>query len=753
MECYARENLVYLNFPDLQFALNCSIATFNPTEAATKYPLQQVEDAEIPESISHVKKMLCFRSPKEEFQILFFDNVPGIAYRRLIFPEKSPFHLTSINEQLEFPEESPWHNLENVNTFHGENPRLYQRLIIPALADRTLTQKASFDSFEAISGTIWAGDGNLRKEIGRSPFQPFPAIIYLLKDSDQILLDGTLTQQRFNRCYGIEKGKVVFKQCAKTVKHLIVKDRETIYGEWNYLEVANSKDLNHPYDHFLTAVENFGAKFRGARKEAHQEMIWGSWNDGIFRNIDEDNLLQTADVLKRDFPAVRWVQIDDGYDDWDYPSNPHGRIGIGVAYEGERVSPVKFPNGIRHFTDEVRKKGLRPALWVGLSVSTLRKWYVERPEDFVLYQQNPHFAFPDISKENVRDFIEEAFRMFIQDWGFEGIKLDFWSYFFEDEQVMIPAAGITGYEYRRWFLDMLRRLLPEDGYLQTGCDIAMSNIHLGEEVDNYRYGIDIGSGNWNNVKTNVLWAAFCLNTKSGRFCVPNSDGIGIFPGLGRTEAETAINFCLVTRTCMELSGWLHRTGKNPLTPFLRKTCCAPDNGADIYFGDFNFKETQGAPVIWYFKGAHFSYDCGNTAIPLVTAGCFNWGEDPLELSLHAQTLSLDNDKTYLLKDFWTDELLEIPANGNLTLMLQPHGSRLFCITEKTDRITVLDANIQLNNVHVNKNDLLMDIPHSPDPKSEIIVSAVPENIISNGKKAAFTANPCGTAYRIIFETE
>ena len=29
MECYARENLVYLNFPDLQFALNCSIATFN----------------------------------------------------------------------------------------------------------------------------------------------------------------------------------------------------------------------------------------------------------------------------------------------------------------------------------------------------------------------------------------------------------------------------------------------------------------------------------------------------------------------------------------------------------------------------------------------------------------------------------------------------------------------------------------------------------------------------------------------------
>ena len=86
---------------------------------------------------------------------------------------------------------------------------------------------------------------------------------------------------------------------------------------------------------------------------------------------------------------------------------------------------------------------------------------------------------------------------------------------------------------------------------------------------NYRYGIDIGSGNWDFVKTNYLWGMACFATHTGDIFVPNSDSVGLFPGLSDTEAMFCLNYCLVTHTMVEIAGKLSEHADSPRIPILR----------------------------------------------------------------------------------------------------------------------------------------------------------------------------------------
>jgi hypothetical protein len=706
--------------------------------------LRQVDANFDCQGIGNIGERLCFQAENEQVQIILFANAPGIAYRRVVAAGEVPMHVRAVKETLEFAADSPFFPSPETFCFHAENTRMYENFTTSVLTDRTRPINSEVEAFEPVSGTRWSGEGNLRREIGRSPFQPFPVMIYGNRNSERILLDGTLTQKRFYRYYDVAGNGYGWYQAPKTIKAVAIDPGQQFIGEWNYVEVGESRDLHHPYAGYLAALKNFGVCYQGTTSCNRHTMVWGSWNDGIFRDIDQESILKTADFLQEHFPTVKWLQIDDGYDEWDYETND--RVGIGVAYPGETISRKKFPQGIKHFVSEIKARGLRPAIWVGLNVATTRRPYLEKPEWFVVYQQAPMFAFYDISRSDVREFIRNAFRTFTQEWGFEGIKLDFWSYFFEDEQIVLPTGKITGGEYRNWFLKTCREFLPEDGYLQTGCDIAMANPHLAEYVDNYRYGIDIGQGAWGNVKTNAKWAAFCLNTHTGDIFLPNSDSIGYFPGLAKEEAQTAINFCLVTRTLMEISGWLYRQPNNPLLPTLKKACSCPKNGEDVFFGDFNFKETDAPPAVWYLKSPHFSLDGDNPCLPLRTAGVFNWDDQPRNFSLNAASFGLESAKGYLLADFWSDDVLVLPAGKTLELSIAPHHSRLFSISRLGDARAILDSTIQLNAVEFSNGILRFDVPF-PGP-AEILLAARPERIYVGDQPVEFSSDLVGTYCKV-----
>lgn len=664
-------------------------------------------------SITKIGEKFCFQRANEEFQFIKFSNAQGIAYRRIIRALEQDIEIDNLLETISFNKNSELTIDEDTFCFHAENTRIYERFVMPVSCNRTGSVENSFDSDEPISGTKWSGDGNLRKEIGRSPFQPFPVMVWGNNKNNKVLLDGTLTQKRLYRYYDVIGGKYYCYQAPKTITKLVIPHGEVLLGEWNYLEVSENENLNFPYSGFTTALSNFGKKYTGINQSNHNEMIWGSWNDGIFRNIDQQSILDNADFVKEHFPTVKWVQIDDGYDEWDYSDNNH-RLGIGIAYPGEEFSKQKFLDGPRNFTDEIKKCGLRPALWVGLTIAAARTPFIEHPEWFVTKNNSPVFCFFDISRADVRKFIRNAFRTFFIEWGFEGIKLDFWSYFFEDEKIELANGSTTGGEYREWFLKTCREFMPEDGYLQTGCDIAMGNIHLSEYVDNYRYGIDVGSGNWDNFRINAKWAAFCLNTHTGDIFVPNSDSVGFFPNLARHEARTAINFCLISRTMLEISGWLYREPDNPLLPFLQKACCCPKNGENVFFGEFDFKQTDNAPAVWFLKSPHFSVDNDNPLLPERTLALFNWSNSEDKFKISALTLDLDSGKDYLLKDFWSEEIIRLKAGKELEISLDGHHSRLFSAAQ-ADIPKILDSDTRIDDVNFNGETLCLNAPYTDAP--------------------------------------
>jgi len=316
----------------------------------------------------------------------------------------------------------------------------------------------------------------------------------------------------------------------------------------------------------------------------------------------------------------------------------------------------------------------------------------------------------DVSIPAVRKYILKALDYYLAKCGFEGVKLDFWSYAFEDSHALLKSQDRTGYDWREWLLSEFRKRLPSDGYFQTGCDIVMGNPFLGKHFSNYRYGTDIGSGEWDYVLTNAQWAAFCLLTHTGHLFVPNSDSIGLFPGLTDDEALTCINFCLVSRTMVEVSGWLYRQPNHPRMAWVRKALACPNNGEDVWFAGFDPRRTDEPPDVWYFDGPHFSLRRGLDILPVKTVAVFNWSDGEKTFRLRPDALVLGKDDRHLLTDVWTGQVR--PFESAVTVTLKPHASALLAVNRVVDdRPCILDADLKILSARWTGKTLVLRTAH------------------------------------------
>ena len=562
--------------------------------------------------------------------------------------------------------------------YHNENPRVYQRMTFPIDYSRTAAD-ASDSEYDLTAGTRWADPGVVSERIGRSPYQPFPAIHLGNYAASHGLVHGTLSQKLFYHNYLVshEDGAVVLDifSSFKAIEALDCADGRTLVDEWWLGATEAAGDLDRLFGGYTAALrEKLPANY-GATSINRDNMVWGSWNDGIHRNVTEDMLLRDAAYLKSEFPTVRWIQLDDGY-----AADVPPAFGLGAVYEGEAgIDHNKFPQGLRHYTDRVRALGLRPALWIGGLCAHKTKIYREHPEWFCDYSFRIPTQSPlDVSLPETRAYITHALDVLLCEYGFDAVKHDFWSYAFEDSHDLLQNKTQSGYYYRDWWLHEMRRRLPTDGYLQTGCDIVMGNPFLGEYFTNYRYGIDIGSGNWEYVKTNFLWGVACFALHTGDLIVPNSDSVGLFPGLNDTDAMFALNYCLVTRSMVEIAGKLSQADPaDPRLRRLRKAACHLHNGQDVYLAGYDYRAGPAPlPSVLYFKTPQFS-DLESALLPCRTAGLFNTGDAPLAVTFTPEELSLPAG-TYRALDIWTHEVF-CPSDGAFRFTPPPHGSRALAI--------------------------------------------------------------------------
>lgn len=320
--------------------------------------------------------------------------------------------------------------------------------------------------------------------------------------------------------------------------------------------------------------------------------------------------------------------------------------------------------------------------------------------------------------------MEKALDYFFADSGFEGMKHDFWSYAFEASENLLKNKHRSGYEWREWWLTQIRKHIPADAYLQTGCDIVMGNPFLGKYFTNYRYGIDIGGGEWEYVKTCLLWGAACFATHTGDLFVPNSDAVGLFPGLTDDEALLCINYSLISRSMVEIAGWLHKAqADNPRFAVLKKAVCCLNNGQDVYFADYDYRSRDDAPEIWYLKTPHFSTLSEASGLPLRTVAFFNLQDEEHDFEVDFTALGL-NAGEYYMKNVWSDVCT---IANRLKSTLPAHSSTLLMISSR-EKVQLLDSNLKVDAITLANNAMQLDFGYAGD--FELTLSHKPANLAS-----------------------
>lgn len=566
-------------------------------------------------------------------------------------------------------------NPEEDYYYSNENARLFCTLTLPIDFDRTFPENPSNARFGIPTSRRWTDVDILSDRICSCPYQTFPAILLSNYKSETGAVIGSLSQNVFYHNYraGHENGRVFVEifSSFKDIAYREVAAGETLVDEWFVGVNPRAGDINDIFAPYTDALRKRLSGSAGASGVNRHTLIWDSWNDGIYRDVSETMLVDEAKAVKKYFPAAEWFQLDDGYSAYCEENVDLDAHGLGVPYEGEAgIDKKKFPNGLKAYTDKIKSLGLKPAVWIGGFCPVKTQIYRERPEWFIDLSYRVKFSQPlDPSIPEVREYMTYALDTFINEYGFEGIKHDFWTYAFEDKHDLYKNKECSGYEMREWWQNEIRKRLPEYGYVETGCDISMGNSFIGKYFNNYRYGLDVGAGKWDNIKTVAFWTVAMLSLQTGDLFIPNSDSAGMLPNLSDADFEFIINFQIITRTLVEISGRFSRLkGDEPRLKRLQRAAQYLNNGENVYFAEYDYRKAgEILPEIIYINSAFDAPD-----EDYKTVGIFNASEMEKRISFTGADIGVSGEREY--ENAWTGEKF---FSDGLSAVLPPHGSALF----------------------------------------------------------------------------
>lgn len=568
-------------------------------------------------------------------------------------------------------------NCENDYFYVNENARIYGNLTVPFDYNRYDDNCEENKKFNLNCINKWCDKGVREGRIASSFYQPLPAILLSNYSTNYGIVIGSLCQDCFYHSFevGHEGGKAFVEVYSsfKNTSYRTVKPQEEIVDVFYIGETFHADNINLFFADYVKVLRSVLKDNYGASDTNRHTLIWDSWNDGIYRDVSEEMLLNEARAVKKYFPNVLWFQLDDGYSSYcekDVDLDAHG---LGVAYEGdEGVDSVKFPNGLKGYTDKVKRLGLKPAIWIGAWCPVKSKIYKEKPEWFLPYQYRVDFCQPlDVSNEEVRKYMTFALDKLIVEYGFEGIKHDFWTFAFEDRHDFYKNKEKSGYEYRAWWQNEIRKRVL-NGYVETGVDISFGNPFIGKYFNNHRFGLDVGAGKWDNVRTSMFWSVGVLAHHTGDLIVPNSDSLGFLPGLNDNDFMFVVNWQIITRSLVEISGRFSRVSEDDKRlKVLKRATKYLNNGENVYFANYDYRQPgETSPEIFYINSS-FDSDDKNYK----TVAVFNSEEIEKTVKFKPSDIGLE-EKVYEVENVW-EERVELLSS--FSYKLQPHQSVLIKI--------------------------------------------------------------------------
>ena len=213
------------------------------------------------------------------------------------------------------------------------------------------------------------------------------------------------------------------------------------YGELSECKTAafvrgtgtNPYDLLHTA--YAFAVKMLGDKIKMREERQYPEIFeYLGWCtcDAFYVKVSEDKILAKCQEFKDKNIPVRWTIIDDVYadikefdgKDWETRDEMMKLIHTGRLYSFN-ASPVRFPNGLRHCIDEIKKYDMQVGVWYPATaywkgVNPDGEVYRANPDDFI---ERNGYMFPNVKKESMQR-LHEGFQKHISEAGAHFVKID-----------------------------------------------------------------------------------------------------------------------------------------------------------------------------------------------------------------------------------------------------------------------------------------------------------------------------------------
>jgi alpha-galactosidase len=193
---------------------------------------------------------------------------------------------------------------------------------------------------------------------------------------------------------------------------------------WNAgdtLKTLSTFVLVHTGDYFSALrqyselMQKKGLQFVESEPDAFESM-WCGW--GYMRKFTTDEILNTLPKVK-EF-GIKWACIDDGFQ---------------IAEGDWRVDTKRFPGGekdIRKMVDAIHAHGMKAQIWWAPMAADPGSEIIQRDPNVVLFNATgaPQFItwwdsyYLSPAYQGTIDYTKETIRMFLSDWGFDGLKLD-----------------------------------------------------------------------------------------------------------------------------------------------------------------------------------------------------------------------------------------------------------------------------------------------------------------------------------------
>jgi alpha-galactosidase len=358
-------------------------------------------------------------------------------------------------------------------------------------------------------------------------------------------------------------------------------------------------------------------------------------------------VLENLEVIAREIPSLRYVQIDDGYQsamgDW---------LETGVAFGGS----------VRSVLAEIRRRGLLPAIWVAPFIAEERSHTFQRHPDWFIkdaagaplrsdrvtfggWRHAPWYAL-DGTHPGAQAYLEQVFRTMRAEWGCRYFKLDaaFWGAMhggrFHDPQATRVEA------YRRGMQAIARG--AGDSFL-LGCNHpiwpSIGTIHGSRSSNDIKR-------TWERISTTAR-QTLSRNWQNGRLWWNDPDAVVLAGDL--TDSE-----CQFHATAVYASGGMVLSGDDltklpaPRAAMLRKLL--PPSGVAASFADQTLR-------------------IGVVALADAFMMClFNWTDRPDTL-----TFDLPAGGSPLVTDYWSDESLG-RRTGPMSVPVPPRSARLLKVS-------------------------------------------------------------------------